>query len=220
MEYLNNKSLTCISLLMATKEDLDSSFDVILSQNKPFLKELSEKTNIDYSKGFLRYEEELIKNIKNVRTYLINNLTINVEENDYAKYFNDLSLFPLNDFDLNYLNKLFELETKSYWFNEFQKKKHITVKENVEILYEKLKETLKEDLENGYEENEDLKSLLKDKRPFGNKNIPESIIYTLGFDSERRLTSIYRLPDYFIEIANDYFQLVETKVKLSNYFLK
>ena len=212
MEYLNNKSLTCISLLIATKDRVDSFFDVILLKNEPFLKELSENTNIDFSQSYFKYYDDLILNIETVRTYLIKNLSLNTSQN-FSSYFKDLSLLPLNEYDSKLLDQLYNLEAETYWFNEFKNKKDVSVKENVELLYKKLKEILEDDLDN-----QDLESLLMDKRPFGNKNIPESIIFTLGMDSERRLNTNYRLPLYFEEIANDYFNLIKTKIKLSNYF--
>src|SRR5574344_1448636 len=81
MEYLNNKSLTCISLLIATKDRVDSFFDVILLKNEPFLKELSENTNIDFSQSYFKYYDDLILNIETVRTYLIKNLSLNTSQN-------------------------------------------------------------------------------------------------------------------------------------------
>lgn len=107
---------------------------------------------------------------------------------------------------------LFNMEkmVEKYW------KKRMAERANVSAELERLMYVLKGRC---YEESKysgesvSLWDMYDDKRPYGNKNIPKSIVFVLGWDNKGIMRYTYELPEYVVEETNKLHLLIKEEIE-------
>lgn len=188
---LSGKTIAILNTIINKDDsDLNSGFDVLIKQDEQIRNFLITELNIDLNNHFYNYCYPLNNNIKQLRYSLLYFLSLHIKLN--VENFNKLRANVIKEdvlseetFDLFNLIKQEELE--NYFNNSL--KNRLGLCNELNTLLNVLKEEYlfcnnKEDLNN-----ENLYNfLINEKRPFGNKNIKQSIAFNLNWDKERRLT--------------------------------
>lgn len=203
---LSGKTLAILDTIINSEDcdELKSDFDVLIQQDLKIRNYLSKELNIDLDLSFFKYYDELKDRLKELRYLLIcflnkeiNINKINLEElKNLEKIKINLSKEKIPSEETLKLYNSFKKEELNCYFNNVLENR-VGLKDELKILLSVLKENylFENDVivlfENNTIEpsNEDLYDfLVNNKRPFGNKNIKQSIAYNLNWDKERRLT--------------------------------
>lgn len=195
---LSGKSLAILDTIINIEncDDLKSDFDVLIQQDLKIRNYLSKELNIDLNLSFFKYYDELKDRLKELRYLLIcflnkeiNINKINLEElKNLEKIKINLSKEKIPSEETLKLYNSFKKEELNCYFNNALENR-VGLEEELKILLSVLKENYLFENDTKESSNEELYDfLVNNKRPFGNKNINQSIAYNLNWDSERRLT--------------------------------